>query len=46
MADPNPTVDELFKAKAVTNEQVSTLLDAVLEPCPFRLAHRHRIQQR
>ncbi|MGA4551030.1 hypothetical protein [Methylorubrum aminovorans] len=30
MADPNPTVDELFKAKAVTNEQVSTLLDAVL----------------
>lgn len=30
MADPNPTVGELFKAKAVTDEQVSALVDAAL----------------
>jgi hypothetical protein len=30
MADANPTVGELFKAKAVTDEQVSALVDAVL----------------
>ncbi|BAU92448.1 hypothetical protein MPPM_3843 [Methylorubrum populi] len=30
MADPSPSVGELFKAKAVTDEQVSALVDAVL----------------
>lgn len=30
MPDPNPTVGELFKAKAVTDEQVGALVDAVL----------------
>ncbi|MEG9501385.1 MAG: hypothetical protein MIN69_05890 [Methylorubrum extorquens] len=30
MPDPNPTVGELFKAKAVTDEQVSALVDAAL----------------
>ncbi len=28
MADPNPTVGELFKAKAVTDEQVNAAVDA------------------
>lgn len=27
MADPNPTVGELFKSKVVTDEQVSALVD-------------------
>ncbi|MGE7153182.1 hypothetical protein ACQKJ1_05515 [Methylorubrum rhodesianum] len=30
MADANPTVGELFKAKAFTDEQVAALVDAVL----------------
>ena len=30
MADSSPTVGELFKAKAVTDEQVGALVDAVL----------------
>ncbi|AWI87086.1 hypothetical protein C0214_01190 [Methylobacterium sp. DM1] len=30
MADANPTVGELFKAKAVTDEQVSVLVEAAL----------------
>ncbi|MGW5960199.1 hypothetical protein [Methylorubrum thiocyanatum] len=30
MADPNPTVGELFKAKAVTDEQVNAAVDAYL----------------
>ncbi|MGA4552404.1 hypothetical protein [Methylorubrum aminovorans] len=30
MPDPNPTVGELFKAKTVTDEQVSALVEAVL----------------
>ncbi|MGA4555142.1 hypothetical protein [Methylorubrum aminovorans] len=30
MADSSPTVGELFKAKAVTDEQVSALVDTVL----------------
>ncbi|QDI83157.1 hypothetical protein E8E01_23460 [Methylorubrum populi] len=28
MADPNPTVGELFKAKAVTDEQVNAAVEA------------------
>lgn len=30
MADPNPTVGELFKAKAVTDDQVNAAVDAYL----------------
>jgi hypothetical protein len=30
MADANPTVGELFKAKAVTDEQVNEAVDAYL----------------
>jgi hypothetical protein len=30
MADPNPTVGELFKAKAVTDEQVNAAVEAYL----------------
>lgn len=30
MPDPNPTVGELFKAKTVTDERVSALVEAVL----------------
>lgn len=30
MPDPNPTVGELFKAKAVTDEQVNAALEAYL----------------
>ena len=30
MPDPNPTVGELFKAKAVTDEQVSALVDSAM----------------
>ncbi len=31
MPDPNPTVGELFKAKAVTDEQVNAAVDAYLD---------------
>ncbi|CAO4173264.1 hypothetical protein [Methylorubrum aminovorans] len=31
MPDPNPTVGELFKAKAVTDDDVTALIDAVLD---------------
>ncbi|CAO4186240.1 hypothetical protein CLBKND_04929 [Methylorubrum aminovorans] len=30
MADPNPTVGELFKAKAVTDDEVNAAVDAYL----------------
>ncbi|CAO4162632.1 hypothetical protein [Methylorubrum populi] len=30
MSDPNPTVGELFKAKAVTDDQVNAAVDAYL----------------
>ncbi|MGW5960649.1 hypothetical protein [Methylorubrum thiocyanatum] len=30
MPDPNPTVGELFKAKAITDEQVSAAVEAYL----------------
>ncbi|WP_437870834.1 hypothetical protein ACSD7O_13960 [Methylorubrum extorquens] len=33
MADPNPTVGELFKAKAVTDDQVNAAVDAYLAEC-------------
>jgi hypothetical protein len=38
MADPNPTVGELFKAKAVTDEQVNAAVDAFLAD-PATSAH-------
>jgi hypothetical protein len=38
MADPNPTVSELFKAKAVTDEQVNAAVDAYLAD-PGTTAH-------
>ncbi|MBK3402676.1 hypothetical protein H0176_22015 [Methylorubrum populi] len=31
MADPNPTVGELFKARVVTHDDLNTLIDAVLD---------------
>ncbi|CAO4183194.1 hypothetical protein [Methylorubrum extorquens] len=38
MADPSPTVGELFKAKAVTEEQVSVAVDAY-QADPATTAH-------
>ncbi|GEL44627.1 hypothetical protein MEX01_52180 [Methylorubrum extorquens] len=46
MADPNPTVGELFKAKAVTDDQVNAAVEAYLaDPATglVRLANGCRI---
>ena len=46
-----PEIHAILRGRGVgiVKRSVTNLLDRhdeVLEPCPFRLAHRHRIQQR
>ncbi|MGW5960938.1 hypothetical protein [Methylorubrum thiocyanatum] len=42
MSDPPPTVGELFKAKAVTDDDVTALIDAVLDG---RMAERFELAE-